>query len=212
MTTSPPRVINDQVEGTHIYVGTNVWFHHWLTQPGLQSFRYECPEGSFTARQRKGGYWNAYRKMDGKLRQEYLGKAEDLSCSRLIGTARILALPGGEYWRKKYPTPGASSEKLYNEVIQASDRTLADDQIKKLQDQINQLEQELSETKKQRDEWEAIAEAHNEDKNDLKRQIEELQAEVLTESKAARILQALGVGRQALQYKRVQAVLRNLMH
>jgi hypothetical protein len=103
---SPPLVQDDRVVGAHIYVGTNVWFNHWLADPKLESFRYECPEGSFTARRRKGDYWNAYRKVKGKLRQEYLGKSPDLTQTKLIETARTLAMDNTEYWRMKYPRPG----------------------------------------------------------------------------------------------------------
>jgi hypothetical protein len=102
---SPPLVKDDRVVGTHVYVGTNVWFNHWLADPKLESFRYECPEGSFTARRRKGDYWNAYRKVKGKLRQEYLGKSPDLSQTKLIETARTLAMDNTEYWQMKYPRP-----------------------------------------------------------------------------------------------------------
>jgi hypothetical protein len=102
---SPPLVKDDRVVDTHVYVGTNVWFNHWLADPNIESFRYECPEGSFTARRRKGDYWNAYRKVRGKLRQEYLGKSADLTQTKLIETARTLAMDNIEYWRMKYPRP-----------------------------------------------------------------------------------------------------------
>lgn len=102
---SPVLVKDDQVVDTSIYVGTNVWFNHWLTNPELTSFRYECPQGSFTARRRKGDYWNAYRKVNGKLRQEYLGKSSDLTETKLIETAKTLAMDNSAYWRMKYPQP-----------------------------------------------------------------------------------------------------------
>lgn len=102
---SPVLVKDDQVVNTSIYVGTNVWFNHWLTNPELTSFRYECPQGSFTARRRKGDYWNAYRKVNGKLRQEYLGKSSDLTETKLIETSRTLAMDSSAYWRMKYPQP-----------------------------------------------------------------------------------------------------------
>jgi len=117
---SPPLVKDDRVVDTHVYVGTNVWFNHWLADPNIESFRYECPEGSFTARRRKGDYWNAYRKVQGKLRQEYLGKSPDLTQTRLIETARTLAMDNTEYWRMKYPRPerpaqpSQESTDLYN--------------------------------------------------------------------------------------------------
>lgn len=102
---TPPLVQDDRVTDTAVYVGTNVWFNHWLTNPELISFRYESREGSFTARRRKGDYWNAYRKVNGKLRQEYLGKSSDLTETKLIETARTLAMDNSAYWRRKYPHP-----------------------------------------------------------------------------------------------------------
>ena len=107
---SPPLVKDDRVVGTHVYVGTNVWFEHWLADPKLESFRYECSQGSFTARKRKGDYWNAYRKVKGKLRQEYLGQSSALTWDKLIETARTLAMDNTEYWRMKYPRPEQPSQ------------------------------------------------------------------------------------------------------
>lgn len=250
MATAPPKVIHDRVEGTHVYVGTNVWFFHWLADPDLKSFRYECSKGSFTARQRKGGYWNAYRKINGKLRQEYLGKAEDLSLSKLIETAFLLALPGTDYWRKKYPRPGEQLGRLDKAVIQAKDNPSSPDQIQEsdlalynrtncitsectpgegdnsnvigqssqglnqqiaqLTQRIAQLEKELAEVTEERDNYRDTLDEFIKDGERWHQERNQLEAKAFDEEKAARILAALGVGRQALQYKRVQAVIKEL--
>ena len=151
---SPPLVQDDRVVGTHVYVGTNVWFNHWLTDPKIESFRYECPEGSFTARRRKGDYWNAYRKVKGKLRQEYLGKSPDLTQTKLIETARTLAMDNTEYWRMKYPRPeqpsrpSQESTGLYNQsagCITETQEAGVDglkEVIAKLKTEIDQLKEE----------------------------------------------------------------------
>lgn len=83
------------IEDLSIQIGTEEWFS-WLESQS--SFRYECVEGSFTAR-RYNNYWNAYRKRFGKLRQEYLGKSSDLTLERLVQVARLMETEDITYWR-----------------------------------------------------------------------------------------------------------------
>ena len=70
----------------------------WLRDPATRSFSFRGSSGTFTARKerRSGGdeYWTAYRKLGGKLRKEYLGKAEKLTLARLEEAARVLAGSG----------------------------------------------------------------------------------------------------------------------
>ena len=73
-----------------IAVGAPAWFA-WLA--GAASFRFDCPQGDFTARKeraghgRGGAYWKAYRRRDGRLRRAYLGRDADLTLARLTGAA-----------------------------------------------------------------------------------------------------------------------------
>ena len=79
-----------------IAVGAPAWFA-WLA--GAASFRFQCPQGDFTARKEQAGhgrggrYWKAYRRRDGRLRRVYLGRDADLTLARLIGAATALATP-----------------------------------------------------------------------------------------------------------------------
>src|SRR5215204_1855873 len=67
----------------------------WLRDPATRSFSFRGSSGTFTARKerRSGGdeYWSAYRKLGGKLRKVYLGKAEKLTLARLEDAATVLA-------------------------------------------------------------------------------------------------------------------------
>ncbi|MCG8346618.1 MAG: LuxR C-terminal-related transcriptional regulator [Chloroflexales bacterium] len=75
-----------------IAVGSAAW-RQWLAAAESRSFRFEHPRGSFTARREQindGVYWYAYRKIAGKLRKTYLGKAENLTLDRLEVAATTL--------------------------------------------------------------------------------------------------------------------------
>lgn len=153
---TPPLVKDDQVSNSPVYVGTDVWYEHWLSNPELISFRYECPDGSFTARRRKGDYWNAYRKVNGKLRQEYLGKTTDLTQTNLIETAKTLALDNTAYWRMKYPKPQQLDKDTCITVgeleVKQSDGVLYNQSeicITELQNEVVMLKAELAKLKKQ---------------------------------------------------------------
>jgi hypothetical protein len=67
----------------------------WLRDPATRSFSFRGSSGTFTARKerRSGGdeYWTAYRKLGGKLRKVYLGKAEKLTLARLEDAATVLS-------------------------------------------------------------------------------------------------------------------------
>jgi hypothetical protein len=93
---SNPEVIN----GDDPLIGSPQWYQ-FLEMPSTKSFRYESSIGSFTARKRPNGTWNAYRKLFGKLRQEYLGLSKSLSPERLEEIATRLAQSDMEYWSIK---------------------------------------------------------------------------------------------------------------
>lgn len=83
--------------GETFLVGETAWFD-WLAS--ASTFRYEGPEGHFTARKeptshgRGGRYWKAYRRSDGRLRRAYMGPDARLTIDRLAGAAAALAKPG----------------------------------------------------------------------------------------------------------------------
>ncbi len=67
----------------------------WLAENS--SFRFESRHGSnssFTARKHgrdSGDFWYAYRKIDGKLKNAYLGKSEALTADKLLKAATKLS-------------------------------------------------------------------------------------------------------------------------
>src|SRR3712207_2197436 len=97
MARATPRVDGDTLiepanPARAIMVGTPAWYA-WLD--GATSFAFAGASGHFTARkERRGrgeGYWKAYRKRAGILRNVYLGKSPDLTLERLQGAAAALA-------------------------------------------------------------------------------------------------------------------------
>src|SRR5581483_3950519 len=76
-----------------IPIESAAWWR-WLADETTTTFHFQSPQGSFTARREQksnGHYWYAYRKLHGKLRKAYLGKAEELSLPRLDTVAATLA-------------------------------------------------------------------------------------------------------------------------
>jgi LuxR family maltose regulon positive regulatory protein len=75
-----------------IAIGTTAWYS-WLECHG--SFRFACPEGTFTARKERRAdnwYWYAYRRQQGRLHTVYIGKSEDLTVTRLTEIAGLISL------------------------------------------------------------------------------------------------------------------------
>ena len=67
----------------------------WLKSPTTKSFRYEsvCGHEPFTAAKKTArgiDYWYASKKVVGKLRQKYIGRAGDLTQKKLEEVAEIL--------------------------------------------------------------------------------------------------------------------------
>src|SRR5690242_18475974 len=95
-----PSVANGQLDrgpqsGTAaMEVGSSTWFG-WLRDDAARSFSFRGADGSFTARKehrgRRGAYWVAYRTAGGRQHKVYLGKAEELTPSRLNEVAAALA-------------------------------------------------------------------------------------------------------------------------
>lgn len=83
-------VLNTREKALAIAVETPEWFT-WLGEHYV--FRYISPAGTFTARRERratGWYWYAYRRQRGRLRNVYLGKAEELSLTHLNEAANAL--------------------------------------------------------------------------------------------------------------------------
>jgi len=88
------------IDGDDPLIGSKNWYE-FLELPTTSSFRYESAEGSFTCRKRTNGAWNAYRKMYGKLRQEYVGLSKALTPDKLKEVAAKLAQSDRDYWLSK---------------------------------------------------------------------------------------------------------------
>lgn len=91
-----PRVSGGRLqlggESEPIAVGSPAW-HVWLDADATRSFVYETAEERLSARrerQRNSRYWYAYRRVGGRLRKVYLGRAQDLGREQL--DAALVAL------------------------------------------------------------------------------------------------------------------------
>lgn len=117
-------------DGTIVEVGSSLWYS-WLRRN--DSFRFEsgfAGDDSFTARKHhrdRSDFWYAYRKMEGKLRNAYLGKSDSLSTDRLLAVAQKLALP-----------PENKSKSYAQECITPAEQVAA------LEEKVGLLEQELA--------------------------------------------------------------------
>lgn len=86
--------ISSAAGSTTIAVGSPAWVA-WLEHPDTRSYSFQDEHGHFTARKerrkRGGEYWVAYRKLQGKLRNVYLGKSADLTLAQLTAAGAKLA-------------------------------------------------------------------------------------------------------------------------
>lgn len=77
----------------HVPLDTPAWFA-WLADEHVRSFRYCHPLGILTVRKerraRGAWYWSAYRRVDGRLRKQYLGRSSELTAARLEDAALAL--------------------------------------------------------------------------------------------------------------------------
>lgn len=98
-------------------------WRRWLDDANTASFRFEEPPRSFTARRetiRGREYWYGYRKIDGKLRKVYLGKAGDLTLERLQNAAGTLergATRAGSYQHTSSHAGAEQSQLLTTKLI-----------------------------------------------------------------------------------------------
>jgi LuxR family maltose regulon positive regulatory protein len=110
----------------------------WLEDRTAHSFSFQGPSGTFTARKerRSGGdeeYWSAYRKLGGKLRKVYLGKAESLTLARLEDAAAALTGHGDKATKATASLPPDATSRGGGsrgaDAATTDDPTTADDQV-----------------------------------------------------------------------------------
>jgi LuxR family maltose regulon positive regulatory protein len=109
---NPPIVRNNllHLRDSSVRVGTTEWFN-WLENN--TKFKYQGSDGHFLARCEKRRnscfYWYAYRRQEGKLYKEYLGKQENLSVDLLRQVSEILATAPEEEISSREPLPNSAS-------------------------------------------------------------------------------------------------------
>ena len=124
--------------GEAIEVGAPAWFE-WLAS--AKAFRYECPDGHFTARSelashgRGGWYWKAYRRSGGKLRRAYLGPSAHLTEERLRQAAAVLARPPAGGSRRANASAGMLEPlDVLHDARQAREREIAGEHVRGVRD------------------------------------------------------------------------------
>ena len=88
-----------------LLIGSKAWFE-WLELPESKSFSFDssgsCLVSDFSARREtrnKGNYWYGYKRINGRLRNTYIGLSSDLKLSHLLevgvsaGRIRCLRTP-----------------------------------------------------------------------------------------------------------------------
>jgi hypothetical protein len=124
----------------------------WLEQHNRFKFESPCG-GKFSAYKSPKGYWTAQRRVQGKLRHEYLGTSSDLTYELLDQAARKMNMGNSAYWREKYPDPRAeqqanveSHKENYETVSELSPQVTAE--VEELKRQLAELELKLANTEK----------------------------------------------------------------
>lgn len=231
-----PVVFDNHLEDNPgIECGSEPWFY-WLDQPEVKSFNYNLGRGvRFLARKRlnKDGsaLWSAHKKVGGEMRVLGLGRTENLTPENLSAIAQALTNLDKDAWNEfkaNRTTAKAPGLELYNSskcitheptsgengscltVTEQSPSALGR-RVVELEERLAQLQKELAEVTEERDNYRDTLDEFIKDGERWHKERKQLEAKAFNERHAARILEALGVGRQALQYKRVQAVIKELM-
>ncbi len=225
-----------------ISVGSDEWYE-WLETN--KSFNYEPIQterfslvSSITVRNRSANYWYAYRKVNKKQRQVYLGKTADLTYEKLQDAAIELSLNDTEYYkllanRKRVVQEKKKAKKnqvvqpclITTEVVQDYfDSMYTSQQATELAAEVEALTEANQHLKAERDEllqWKERAIPHIEKYKELKVEVVELRARLeestdLTASQKLRELEdtirdiAVKVDMETSSYKKNScATLRN---
>jgi hypothetical protein len=166
--------------GEIIAVGSDCWFD-WVRVN--DSFRFEsgfAGQDSFTARKHErhaGEFWYAYRKVDGKLKNAYLGKGERLTIDRMLEIAsKLIETPKSAANKtrlgKGYATE-CITEQLGNEQV---DDFKANELTQKLQDELVALQAENEQLRSRLTESELLAVEWQQKLQGLKSLLEKINA------------------------------------
>lgn len=182
-------------DGTTVEVDSSMWYS-WLRKN--TSFRFEsgiAGDNSFTARKHQrqsGGFWYAYRKVDGKLRNVYIGKSEGLTVEKMLEVALKLSQPSE-------PQVEVRDNKSYAQKCITSE--YSNQQVKALKAELEQLRLERDQLDQEVDKLHAKVGDLDLELTNLK---EQLQQRADYEAIRDRALARLKLGRQASEYKRAK--------
>jgi predicted RNase H-like nuclease (RuvC/YqgF family) len=96
------------------FIESDQW-QTWLAENG--KFKFESGwSDKFTAYKSKKDIWTAQRRVNGRLRHQYLGKNQELTYERLLATAQKLALNDSNYEREVKPTLRKVDKELLAEL------------------------------------------------------------------------------------------------
>lgn len=136
--------LHEEVCSKPIAIGSKRW-HDWLNKH--HKFHFECGDtAKFTAHKSTRGYWSAQRRVNGKLRHQYLGDSSSLTWDILEAAARKMDLPEQTYWQQIYPQPVEVDKKKSHKITyethgEVTLQTTAE--IEKLQAKLDEAHQRI---------------------------------------------------------------------
>lgn len=118
----------------------------WLEK--TDRFKFEGSDGSkFTAYKSTKLYWTAQRRVQGRLRHEYLGSSDELTYETLDRVARKMNMGDLAYWREKYPDPRVKQQTNSESHTKQNYETVAETSAQTTTE-IENLKQQLAEAQK----------------------------------------------------------------
>lgn len=182
-------------DGTIVEVDSSMWYS-WLRKN--TSFRFEsgiAGDDSFTARKHRrqsGEFWYAYRKLNGKLQNAYLGKSEGLTIEKMLEVALKLS-------QSPEPQVEVHDSKSYaNECITSE---YSNQQVEAFKAELEQLRLERDQLDQEVNELHAKVGDLNLELTNLK---DQAQQQPDYEAIRDRALIKLKLGKQASEYKRAK--------
>ena len=136
--------LHEEAHPLPIAIGSKRW-HDWLNKH--HKFHFQCGDtAKFTAHKSTRGYWSAQRRVNGKLRHQYLGDSSSLTWDILEAAARKMDLPEQTYWQQIYPQPvevnlKKSPKVVYETESEVTLQTTAE--IEKLQAKLDEAHQRI---------------------------------------------------------------------
>jgi hypothetical protein len=136
--------LHEKAHPKPIAIGSKGW-HDWLNKH--HKFHFECGDtAKFTAHKSTRGYWSAQRRVNGKLRHQYLGDSSSLSWDILEAAARKMNLSDSAYWRQIYPQPvGENNKKSHKTGYETKSEVISQTtaEIEKLQAKLDEAHQRI---------------------------------------------------------------------